>query len=48
MKKVQILKLLIAYDGQFDDKRVAKIIQMYSKGLEHHGAFYCELEDLVL
>lgn len=48
LKKVQILRLLIAYDGNFDDKRVARVIQMYSKGLEHHGAFHYELEDLIL
>lgn len=48
LKKVQILRVLIAYDGHFDDKRVAKIIQMYSKGLEHHATFHFELEDLIL
>lgn len=48
LKKVQILRLLIAYDGRFDDRRVARIIQMYSKGLEHHAVFHYELEDLVL
>lgn len=48
LKKVQMLRLLIAYDGNFDDKRVAKVIQMYSKGLEHHGAFHYEMEDLML
>jgi lysine-N-methylase len=46
LKKVQILRLLIAYDGSFNPKRVARIIQMYSKGLEHHGGFYYELEGL--
>jgi len=48
LKKVQLLRLLIAYDGHFDDKRVARIIQMYSKGLEHHAVFHYELEDLIL
>jgi len=48
LKKVQILRLLIAYDGHFDDKRVARIIQMYSKGLEHHATFHYELEDMIL
>ena len=48
LKKVQILRVLIAYDGNFDYKRVARIIQMYSKGLEHHGAFYYEIEEMVL
>ncbi len=48
LKKVQLLRLLIAYDGHFEDNRVARIIQMYSKGLEHHGTFHYELEDLIL
>lgn len=48
LKKVQILRLLIACDGRFDHKSVARIIQMYSKGLEHHAAFHYELEDLIL
>lgn len=47
-KKVQILRLLIAYAGRFDDKSVVRIIQMYSKGLEHHAVFHYELDDLVL
>lgn len=40
LKKVQILRVLIAYDGCSDDKRAVRIIQMFSKGLEHHGAFH--------
>ncbi|MBN2899753.1 MAG: flagellin lysine-N-methylase [Clostridia bacterium] len=48
LKKVQILRLLIAYDGHFDDQSVARMIQMYSKGLEHHAVFHYELEDLKL
>jgi len=48
LKKVQILRLLIAFDGDFDDKRVARIIQMYAKGLEHHAGFRHELDDLIL
>lgn len=53
LKKVQILRLLIACDGNLDDKniddkRVARIIQMFTKGLEHHAAFHYELEDLIL
>ncbi len=43
LKKVQILRLLIACHGNFDDKSVARVIQMYTKGLEHHGAFHYEL-----
>lgn len=48
LKKVQILRLLIASDGSLDDKRIVRIIQLFSKGLEHHGAFYYELENLFL
>jgi lysine-N-methylase len=48
LKKVQILRVLIAYDGCSDDKRAVRIIQMFSKGLEHHGAFHYELDELVL
>lgn len=48
LKKIQILRLLIAFDGHFGEKRVARIIQMYSKGLEHHGNFYYELDTLIL
>lgn len=47
LKKVQILRLLIVYDGDFDDKRIARIIQMYSKGLDHHAGFRYELDDLI-
>ncbi len=48
LKKVHILRLLLAYNGLFDNKSVAHIIQMYSKGLEHHAAFLYELEDMTL
>lgn len=48
LKKVQILRVLIAYDGCSDDKRVVRIIQMFSKGLEHYGAFHYEIEGLEL
>ncbi len=46
--KVQILRLLIAFDGHFDNKRVARIIQMFSKGLEHHAVFHHEIGHVLL
>lgn len=48
LKKVQILRVLIAYDGHFDDQSVARMIQMFSKGLDHHAGFHGQLEALIL